>query len=101
MVGLTLALELIHQGIRPVVLERNDTVSEGSRSICQAKRSLEIWDRFGGIGERMRARGAIWNTGKVFFRDDLLYEFDLLPEGGHKMPAFVNLQQYLVEAFLV
>ena len=35
-----------------------------------------------------------WSTGKVFFRDGLLYEFDLQPEGGHQMPAFVNLQQY-------
>ncbi len=101
MVGLTLALELIAEGLRPVVLERNDTVSEGSRSICQAKRSLEIWNRFGGVGDRIRARGVTWNTGKVFFRDSLLYEFNLLPEGGHQMPAFVNLQQYLVEELLV
>lgn len=101
MVGLTLALELIAEGITPVVLERNDTVSEGSRSICQAKRSLEIWNRFGGVGDRIRARGVTWNTGKVFFRDALLYEFNLLPEGGHRMPAFVNLQQYLVEELLI
>ncbi len=101
MVGLTLALELIAEGVRPVVLERNDTVVEGSRSICQAKRSLEIWNRFGGVGDRIRARGVTWSTGKVFFRHELLYEFDLQPEGGHQMPAFVNLQQYLVEGLLV
>ena len=27
--------------------------------------------------------------------------FDLLPEDGHKMPAFINLQQYYLEQFLV
>ncbi|MEO8450446.1 MAG: FAD-dependent oxidoreductase [Gemmatimonadota bacterium] len=100
MVGLTLALELLDQGIRPVVVERNDTVSEGSRAICQSQRSLEIWDRLG-AGDRVRARGVTWNTGKVFLRDTLLYEFGLLSKGTHKMPAFVNLQQYLVEEILI
>ncbi len=38
--------------------------------------------------------------GKVFFRDAQVYQFNLLPEGGHKMPAFINLQQYYVEEFL-
>ena len=33
--------------------------------------------------------------------DDLLYNFDLLAEPGHKRPAFVNLQQYYVETYLV
>lgn len=101
MVGLTLALELLAEGIQPVVLERNDTLGLGSRSICQAKRTLEIWNRFGGVGDRIRDRGVTWNTGKVFLGDGLLYEFNLLPEGGHRMPAFVNLQQYLVEELLV
>ena len=42
-----------------------------------------------------------WNTGKVFLRDDLLYSFDLQPERGHHRPAFINLQQYYVEGFLL
>src|SRR5690606_33377393 len=39
--------------------------------------------------------------GKIFSGDNLVYRFDLLPETGHKMPAFINLQQYYAEAFLV
>src|SRR4029077_16995397 len=39
-------------------------------------------------------------VGKVFFRDELVYAFDLLPEAGHCRPAFVNLQQYYVEGLL-
>jgi 3-(3-hydroxy-phenyl)propionate hydroxylase len=31
----------------------------------------------------------------------MVYRFDLLPEEGHKMPAFINLQQYYAEAYLV
>ena len=42
-----------------------------------------------------------WNVGRVFFRDEQVYQFDLLPEPGHQRPAFVNLQQYYVEQFLV
>src|SRR5204863_382542 len=31
----------------------------------------------------------------------LLYQFNLLPEQGHKRPAFINLQQFHAEAYLV
>ncbi len=30
-----------------------------------------------------------------------LYQFNLLPEEGHKRPAFINLQQFYAEAYLV
>jgi 3-(3-hydroxy-phenyl)propionate hydroxylase len=45
--------------------------------------------------------GVTWRLGKVFLGDALAYSFDLLPEPGHKMPAFINLQQYLLEKVLV
>src|SRR6185436_3126318 len=47
------------------------------------------------------SRGVRWSVGKVFFRDALAYRFDLLPEAGRRRPAFVNLQQYLLEDSLV
>jgi 3-(3-hydroxy-phenyl)propionate hydroxylase len=83
-----------------VILDDNDVVSVGSRAICWAKRTLEIFDRLG-VGERMVAKGVTWQVGRVYHRDQELYRFDLLPEGGHKMPAFINLQQYYVEEYLV
>ena len=100
LVGLTMAIDLVAKGVPVVVLEKGETVSEGSRSICQAKRTLEIWDRLG-AGDPMVEKGITWNVGKVFHRDRLLYQFDLLPETRHKMPAFVNLQQYYVEEYLL
>ncbi|MBY0563160.1 MAG: FAD-dependent oxidoreductase [Hyphomonadaceae bacterium] len=100
LVGLTLAIDLKLKGVPVVVLERGETVSEGSRSICQAKRTLEIWDRLGAAAP-MVEHGVTWNIGKVFLGDSLLYQFDLLPEAGHKMPAFVNLQQYYVDECLL
>ncbi|CAM4343917.1 FAD-dependent oxidoreductase [Bordetella tumbae] len=98
-VGLTTALDLAQRGVSVVVLDDDCKLSTGSRAICFAKRTLEIWDRLG-IGERMTSKGVSWNVGKIFFRDQEVWRFDLLPEHGHRRPAFVNLQQYYVEGFL-
>jgi 3-(3-hydroxy-phenyl)propionate hydroxylase len=99
-VGLCAAIDLGAQGIDTLVLDQDDALSEGSRAICFSKRTLEILDRLG-CAERAVAKGVMWNTGKVFLRDRLLYQFNLLPETGHRRPAFINLQQYYLEAFLL
>jgi 3-(3-hydroxy-phenyl)propionate hydroxylase len=99
MAGPTLALGLALRGVPSVVLDEDDTVSIGSRSICQAKHSLEVWDRFDVAG-RMIEKGIVWEQGEVFLRDTPIYGFSLQPEPHHKFPAFVNLQQYYVEEFL-
>jgi 3-(3-hydroxy-phenyl)propionate hydroxylase len=98
-VGLSLAIDLALHGVPVVVLDDNDRVSVGSRAICWSKRTLEIFDRLG-VGERMVAKGVTWKVGRLFHRDREVYSFDLLPEPGHKMPAFINLQQYYVEEYL-
>ncbi len=97
--GPTLALLLAERGVPVVLLDEDDTVSIGSRSICQAKHSLEIWDRFG-IARRMVDKGITWEQGEVYLRDVPIWRFNLQPEPGHKFPAFVNLQQYYVEEYL-
>lgn len=99
-VGLTLAIDLAERGHSVVLLDRENCLSEGSRAIAFAKRTLEIWDRLG-ASDRMMNKGVSWNLGKVFFKDDLVYQFNMLPESGHERPAFINLQQYYAEAFLV
>jgi 3-(3-hydroxy-phenyl)propionate hydroxylase len=98
-VGLTLAIDLAQRGQRVLVLDNDNKLSTGSRAICFAKRTLEIWDRLG-VGDAMCAKGVEWNVGKVFFKDHEVYRFDLLPEAGHERPAFINLQQYYAEAYL-
>jgi 3-(3-hydroxy-phenyl)propionate hydroxylase len=100
LVGLTMALELAWRGIPSVVVDEDDTVSFGSRAICWAKRTLEIYGRLG-LGQRFVDKGVTWSRGRVFFRDREAYGFDLLPEQGHEYPAFVNLQQYHAEEWLV
>jgi 3-(3-hydroxy-phenyl)propionate hydroxylase len=98
-VGLALAIDLAQRDVPVVLLDNDNTLSTGSRAICFAKRTLEIFDRLG-CGDRMVDKGVSWNVGRVFFRNEQVYSFDLLPEAGHARPAFVNLQQYYVEGFL-
>jgi 3-(3-hydroxy-phenyl)propionate hydroxylase len=98
-VGLSLATDLGVRGVSCVLVDGKAGFGEGSRGLCYAKRTLEILDRIG-VGDRAVEKGVTWQLGKVFHRDQLLYEFNLLPESGHKMPAFINLQQYYLEQFL-
>jgi 3-(3-hydroxy-phenyl)propionate hydroxylase len=46
-------------------------------------------------------KGVVWSVGKIFHGASQLYQFNLLPEVGHKRPAFINLQQFYAEAYLV
>ncbi|MBO9378668.1 FAD-dependent oxidoreductase [Sphingomonas histidinilytica] len=101
-VGLAMALDLGRRGHRVVVLTRLDYIAGGSKAICFSKRSLDIMDRLG-VGQRMVDKGVTWNVGKVFWKDrpDPVYQFDLLPVKDQRRPAFINLQQYYVEEYLV
>lgn len=99
-VGLTLALSLAKQGISVVVLDESNQVSEGSRAICFAKRSLEIFDKLG-VADKMINKGVKWDVGRIFFKEEEIDRFDLSPEKHSKYPAFINLQQYYVEQYLI
>ena len=99
-VGLVAALDLASKGHRSVVIDKKSNLSDGSRAICWAKRTLEIMDRLG-VGQALVDKGVTWKTGKVFFDTRQVYEFDLLPEDGHRRPAFINLQQYYFEHFCI
>src|SRR3954449_13561646 len=99
-VGLSLAIDLAQRGQPVVLLDDADRIGEGSRAICFSKRSLEYWDRLG-VAQRMVDKGVVWSVGKIFHGADQLYQLNLLPEQGHKMPAFINLQQFYAEAYLI
>ncbi|MEL6432980.1 MAG: FAD-dependent oxidoreductase [Pseudomonadota bacterium] len=99
-VGLALAIDLAQRGVPTLILDDNTCISTGSRAICFAKRTLEIADRLG-IGQGLVDKGVQWNLGRVFVRDDEIFNFNLLAEDGHRRPAFINLQQYYLEEALV
>jgi 3-(3-hydroxy-phenyl)propionate hydroxylase len=99
-VGLAAGIDLAQRGVPVVILDDADRIGEGSRGLCYSKRCLEVLDTLG-AGEAVAEKGVEWKVGKVYFKDREVYEFDLLPDAGHKMPAFVNLQQYYLENYLV
>ena len=99
-IGLSLAIDLAQRGIKSVLLDDNNIVSTGSRAICWAKRTLEIFDRLG-VASKMMAKGITWETGRLFNGDEEVFSFNLLPDKGQKFPAFINLQQYYVEEYLI
>jgi len=101
--GLACALELGSRGVRTIVLDEDNTVGAAglsSRGICYARHTLEILERFG-VTDRIRAKGITWNEGDVYRGDRHLYRFNLQPGADQKFPAFVNLQQFYVEQYLV
>ena len=99
-IGMAMALDLGLKGVEAVVLDDHDGVGVGSRAICFAKRTLEIADRLG-CADPMVEKGVVWNLGKVYREERQIYDFNLLPEDGHKRPAFINLQQPYFEKFVV
>ena len=99
-IGVATGLDLAQKGTPALILDDHDGVGQGSRAICFAKRTLEIADRLG-AGRDMVKKGVVWNVGRVFHGDGEVFNFNLLPEDGHRNPAFINLQQPYFEKFLI
>ena len=101
-VGLTAAIDLGRRGHKVLLLNQFDFIPGGSKGICYAKRTLDIWNRLG-VAEPIVNKGVIWSVGKVFrgSSSDPIYQFDMLPIKDQEMPGFINIQQYWVEEFLV
>jgi 3-(3-hydroxy-phenyl)propionate hydroxylase len=99
-VGLAAAIDASLHGLPVLLFDEEDSVSFGSRAVCYAKRVLEILDRLG-VGERIVHKGVSWNVGRTYLREEEVYQFNLVPEPGHKRPGMINLQQYHLEEALV
>ena len=98
-VGLCAVIDLAVHGVDCVLMDEEATLSEGSRAICFSKRTLEVLDRLG-CAERAVAKGVVWNLGKVYLREQAASTSIRFRRLG-KYAAFINLQQYHLEQFLV
>ena len=104
--GLTLACSLAELGIAAVLLDEDNTVGvkgASSRGICYTQKSLEIFERLG-IFDRVVAKGVQWHVGRTFAGTDEIVSFDLKQQASFNasvQPAFVNIQQFYNESFLV
>ncbi len=100
-VGLAAAIDLAQRGVPVVLLDDSDRIGEGSRGICYAKRTLEILDRLG-VGGSMRREGRnLEGRQGLSAATSCSMPSTSCRRTGHKMPAFINLQQYYLERFLV
>jgi len=104
--GLTLACCLARLGVQAVLLDEDNTVGvkgASSRGICYTQKSLEIFQRLG-VYERIAAKGIQWSVGRTFAGQDEVYSFDLRQQssfGLSSQPAFINIQQFYIEGYLV
>ena len=99
-VGLALAVDLAQRDINVVLIDQKTKVGRGSRAVTFSKRSLEIFDKLG-IGQAITEHGTQWSISRTYFGDEMVDAKDLQPEQGLKRPAYVNIQQYHVEDYLV
>jgi pentachlorophenol monooxygenase/3-(3-hydroxy-phenyl)propionate hydroxylase len=98
-VGATAALLLARWGVEVVVLEaapRREPV--GSRSICQQRDVLDIWDSVG--AGAIAREGLTWTTARTYWRDRELSSWQFVDRGRSPFPPFVNISQSRTEQIL-
>ena len=98
-VGLVTALALARHGVRPVIVEARDQVSDGSRSIAMTRRTMQILDSIG-VGKAVLDKALLWDSNSVHFGDRLVYEMKL-EQPASEIHRMTNLQQCWVEQILL
>lgn len=99
-VGQTTALLLARWGIPVVLLDQQPTRRlVGSRSICQHRDVLDLWDAVG-AGARIAAEGVTWRTARTYYRGQELFSITLPDPGRSRFPPFVNISQSRTEQIL-
>ena len=99
-VGQTTALLLARWGIPTVLLDqRPERDLVGSKSICQQRDVLDIWDSIG-VGRTIADQGLTWTRARTFYRDQELFCFELPSTGRSVFPPFVNISQCRTEQLL-
>jgi 2-polyprenyl-6-methoxyphenol hydroxylase-like FAD-dependent oxidoreductase len=99
-VGQTAALLLARWGLRVLVVDgrpARDLV--GSKSICQQRDVIDVWDAVG-VGAEVARRGVTWTTARTFHRDTEVFSFTFTDRGRSPFPPFVNLSQSDTEQLL-
>ena len=99
-VGLTAALALAHQGIASVVVEKKNTVNDGSRAICVSRHSFEILQLLG-LEQPFLAKALGWTRGRCYYRDRLIYQLEMPNSEQERFLPMYNIQQQYIEQFLI
>ncbi|MEJ2531981.1 MAG: FAD-dependent monooxygenase [Halioglobus sp.] len=99
-VGLTAALALARQGIPSVLLEKKQTVNDGSRAICISRYSFETLQQLGAV-EPFVAKALGWTRGRCYYRDQLIYRLEMPHSPDERFYPMYNIQQQFIEKFLI
>lgn len=99
-VGQTVAALLARWRV-PVLLfdQRSSRDPIGSKSICQARDVLDVWELVG-VGKALATEGTTWTTARTFFRDQEIACWQFQDRGRSEFPAFVNIGQQRTEELL-
>lgn len=99
-VGQTTALLLARWGVPALVLEAAPRrLPAGSRSICQQRDVLDVWDSVG-VGRRIAEEGVTWRVARTFLREHELFHVGLADSASSPFPPWVNIAQSRVEQLL-
>ena len=99
-VGLVAALALARMGVASVVLDRKDTVNDGSRAICVSRHSLETLQQLG-VAAPFLKKALGWTDGRCYFRDRLIHRFSMPHSADERFYPMYNIQQQYIERYLV
>lgn len=99
-IGLALALDLARHGLRCVLLEAEQQVSEGSRAIVFTRRSMEILQQVG-VSPAITAQGLPWHCGNSFYRGQRVFRMEAPHADDDRFHPMINLQQQYLEQALV
>ncbi|MDN5854298.1 MAG: FAD-dependent monooxygenase [Actinomycetia bacterium] len=99
-VGQTASLLLARWGVPVIALdERAARDFIGSKSICQQRDVLDVWDSVG-AGRAIADEGVTWTTARTFHRDRELFVNEFQDRGEPRFPPFVNISQSRTEQIL-
>ena len=98
-VGQTAALLLARWRLPVIVLDRRPTRElVGSRSICQQRDVLDVWNCLG--ASAIADEGLTWMTARTYYRDRELFSWSFTDRGRSLLPPFVNISQSRTEEIL-
>jgi 3-(3-hydroxy-phenyl)propionate hydroxylase len=99
-VGLTAALALARRGIASVVVEKKNTVNDGSRAICVSRHSFEILQQLG-VEKPFLDKALGWTRGRCYYRDRLIHRLEMPHSEQERFLPMYNIQQQYIEQFLI
>lgn len=100
--GLTAALDLAQRGVRTLILEQKNQLSEsGSRAIVIDNASLTHFEQLGCVSAMMR-NGLVAKRRRTYFRETELFSNEFpQPANAGELPRFLNIPQTETERILL